>query len=67
MTFKIRKINPFINKLIEVFSERSGLDMSSLIFLYRGNIIKEEDTPKSVSLKFCSHFFYDVYCEYNLF
>ena len=49
MKFKARKTKPFLN-LMELFSERSGLEKKYLRFLHDGGRIKEEDTPESVGL-----------------
>ena len=61
MKFKAKKTKPLL-KLMELFSERSGLKNKHLKFLFDGHGIKEEDTPESVSLTI----FISVY-ECNLF
>ena len=61
MKFKAKKSKPLL-KLMELFSERSGLEKRYLRFLYGIVRIKEVDTPESVGLTI----FISVY-ECNLF
>lgn len=48
MTFRVKKTKP-LQKLMEIYSERNGLSIGTLRFLYDGFRIKNDDTPESVS------------------
>ena len=61
MKFKAKKTKPLL-KLMDLFSEKSGLEKKQLRFLYDACRIKEVDTPESVGLTI----FISVY-ECNLF
>ncbi|RIA89031.1 small ubiquitin-related modifier-like protein [Glomus cerebriforme] len=50
MTFRVKKTKP-LQKLMEVFSERNGLTMRTLKFLYDGDRIKNDDTPESLEME----------------
>ncbi len=47
VVFKIKKQTP-LRKLIEAYCSRQGLDMNSIRFLYDGNRIQPDQTPKEV-------------------
>ncbi|CAG8569077.1 8023_t:CDS:2 [Rhizophagus irregularis] len=44
---KVKKTKP-LQKLMEIYSERNGLSIGTLRFLYDGFRIKNDDTPESV-------------------
>jgi len=49
VVFKIKRQTP-LKKLIEAYCSRQGLDMNSIRFLYDGNRIQAEQTPKELNM-----------------
>ncbi|CAB4379427.1 small ubiquitin-related modifier [Rhizophagus irregularis] len=50
MTFRVKKTKP-LQKLMEIYSERNGLSIGTLRFLYDGFRIKNDDTPESLEME----------------
>lgn len=48
--FKIRATTP-LNKLMNVYCERAGIDRSSVRFLYDGNHIRDGETASSLGME----------------
>lgn len=48
--FKIREDVPFI-RLMKAYCGRTGVDQDSVRFLYDGNRIKDDDTPKGLGME----------------
>jgi hypothetical protein len=49
--FKIKK-NTALRKLMEAYAQRQGLSVNSIRFLYDGNRLLPDQTPKQVCLEF---------------
>ncbi|KAF2073662.1 hypothetical protein CYY_005012 [Polysphondylium violaceum] len=48
--FKIKKTTP-LKKLMDAYSSKKGVNPSSLRFLYEGNRIDYENTPKQLNME----------------
>jgi len=50
VVFKIKK-QTALRKLIEAYCSRQGLDMNAIRFLYDGNRIQPDQTPKELEME----------------
>ena len=48
MAFKVKKTTPF-SKVIDAYASRQGVDSKTFKFIFDGQRVQRDDTPKTVS------------------